>query len=234
MSVPPIDIKASDHLLRSDAQIARVLESLAARREVVTAELPGNRGRFTGRVIHADSVGQFITVSSTDDESARAALLGCARVPLSSRPGGWNIEFVAVDPCEVMHDGTPAIRLGYPDILSAHQRRQHVRHDVPTKVPLRCVADASGLTPFDAHITDISRGGIGVLHYSPDITLEPGTVLLGSHIEGPGGDSIAVNLQVRYSEMVTLPDGSSAHRSGFCFVNASDDVQRLIDAYDSH
>jgi len=161
-------------------------------------------------------------------------LLARARVTFISEPGDWHIEFVAVEPCEVMHDGTPAIRLRYPEILTIQQRRQNERHDVPPTVPLRCVADAGGITPFDAQIKDISFGGISVLLYPSDIMLEPGTVLVGSRIEVPGADSVTIDLEVRYSEAVTLPDGSPARCSGFRFVNAWDDVKKIIDAVDKH
>ncbi len=232
MSATPKNADTAGHLLRSSTEIARVLEALVARCEVVTAELPG--GPFTANIISADPGGQFIIVTATADESANAALLARARVTLVSEPGNWHIEFVAVEPCEVMHDGTPAIRLRYPEILTVQQRRQNARHDVPSTIPLRCVADAGGITPFDAQIRDISFGGINVLLYPSDITLEPGTVLVGSRIEVPGADSVTIDLEVRYSEVVTLPDGTSARCSGFRFVNTCDDVRRLIDAVDKH
>ena len=86
--------------------------------------------------------------------------------------------------------------------------------------------------PFDAKIREISFGGISALFYSADITLEPGTVLVGSRIEVPGLDPVTVDLEVRYSEVVTLPDGSRGHSSGFRFINPPDDLNRLIDSVD--
>ena len=50
-------------------------------------------------------------------------------------------------------------------------------------------------------------------------------------INGSGeDDSVTIDLEVRYSEVVTLADGSRARCSGFRFVNACDDVKKLIDA----
>lgn len=224
--------ETSSHLLRSSSQIARVLEALAVRRELVTTELPC--GLFAGRIIRADPGGQFIIVSTTTDESANVALLGRARVTFVSEPGDWHVEFVAVEPREAMHDGTRAIRLRYPEILSVLQRRRDTRLDVPPSVPLRCVADAGGITPFEAQIKNISLGGISVLVYSSDIMLEPGTVLVGSRIEVPGADFVTIDLEVRYSEGITLPDGRHAHSSGLRFVGARDDVTRLVEAVEEH
>lgn len=227
-AAPLKNAEASSHLLRSSSQIARVLEALAAKRELVTAELPG--GQFTAHIIRADPGGQFIIVTTTSDASINTALLDRARVTFVSEPGDWHVEFVAAEPREAMHDGSRAIRLRYPDVLSVLQRRRNLRHDVSPSASLRCVADAGGVTPFDAQIKNISLGGISVLLYSSDIMLEPGTVLLGSRIEVPGGaNSVTIDLEVRYSETITLPDGSHAHRSGFRFVDGWEDVKRLID-----
>ncbi|MCK9380524.1 MAG: flagellar brake protein [Sulfuritalea sp.] len=225
---------ASDHLLRSRIEIERVLDALVARREVVTAEIPGNRDPFTAQIIGADAKWGFIIVTMAADESANKALLARANVTFVSKPGGWHIEFVAAGPGEVIHKGIPAICLRYPDILAIQQRRQHDRHEVTSTALLRCVADAGGIMPFDAKIRDISFGGISALFYSADITLEPGTVLVGSRIEVPGLDSVTVDLEVRYSEVVTLPDGSHGHSSGFRFINPPDDLNKLIDAVGKH
>lgn len=223
----------NSHLLRLRSKIAPVLAMLAARRERVTVELPDNQGLFATHLVLADPVGESIIVAAAADEPLNSALLALARVTLVAEPDDWHIEFVGVEPCEVVHDGVAAIRLGYPEILTVQQRRQTERYDASPALVLRCVADAGGFAPFDAQIRDISMGGISVLLYPPDVMIEPGTVLVGSRIEVPGADPVTVDLEVRYSELVTLADGSRARCSGFRFLNAPDDVkQKLIDAMD--
>lgn len=234
MLTNPNEGKDTGHLLRSHGKIARVLEALAARREHVTAELSGEGDRFNANLVSADPSGQFIVVTASADEPANKALLASARVTLVSTPDDWQIEFVATEPCEVMHDGVPAIRLRYPEILSVQQRRQHPRRDVPSTLTLRCVADAGGIAPFDAQIKDLGVGGVSILIYSPEVMLEPGTVLVGCVIEVPRADSVTVDLEVRYSEAVVLADGSRARCSGCRFVNAPDEIQKLIDAVNTH
>lgn len=220
----------SSHLLRSRSKIAPVLEALATRRERVTAELPDNQGVFTTHIVRADAVGQFIILAAAD-EPINSAVLAAPRVTLVAKPDNWHIEFVGVEPNAIMHDGVAAIRFGYPEILTVQQRRQHERHDVPRTLVLHCVADAGGFAPFDAQIRDVSLGGLSVLLYPPEVMIEPGTVLVGSRIEVPGADAVTVDLEVRYSEIVTLEDGSRARCSGFRFLNAPDEVkQKLIDA----
>jgi len=229
--MPTTPGNTNSHLLRSRSKIAPVLEALAARRERVTVELPD--GLYTTHLVRADPIGEFIIVAAAADEALNSALLALARVTLVAEPDDWHIEFVGVEPSEVVHDGAAAIRLGYPEILSVQQRRQNERFDAPPVLVLRCVADAGGIAPFDAQIRDISMGGISVLLYPPDVMIEPGTVLAGSRIEVPGADTVTIDLEVRYSELVTLADGSRARCSGFRFLNATDEVkQKLIDAID--
>jgi len=221
------------HLLRTHSKIAPVLDALVARRERVTVELPDGRGLVDTLLVLADPIGDFIIVAAAADEALNSALLALGRVTLVAEPRDWHIEFVGVAPSAVVHDGVAAIRLRYPEILTVQQRRQDERFDASTALALHCVADAGGIAPFDAQIKDISLGGISVLLYPPDVMIEPGTVLVGSRIEIPGADTVTVDLEVRYSELVTLADGSRARCSGFRFVNAPEDLkQKLIDAID--
>ncbi len=231
MSTTADNADGAGHLLRSRSKIAPVLEALATRRDRVTAELPGSQDLFTTQLVLADPVGDFILIAAALDDALNSALLALARVTMVAQPDDWHIEFVGVEPSAVVHEGVAAIRLGYPEILTVQQRRQNERYDAAPAIVLRCVADAGGFAPFDAQIRDVSMGGISVLLYPPDVMIEPGTVLVGNRIEIPGADAVTVDLEVRYSELLTLEDGSRARCSGFRFLNASDEVKRqLIDA----
>jgi len=222
---------STNHLLRTRSKIAPVLEALVARRQAVSAELPGDQGVVGTHLLQADPVGDYIVIAAPADEALKSALLALGRVIMVAEPDGWHIEFVAVEPNEVVHDGIAAIRCSYPEILTVQQRRMTERFEAAPAVMLRCIADAGGFAPFDAQIRDVSKGGISVLLYPPDVMIEPGTVLVGSRIEIPGGDTITVDLEVRYSELMTLEDGRRARCSGFRFLNATDDVkQQLMDA----
>lgn len=231
--MPPNLEKAdhSSHLLRSRSKIAPVLEALAARRQSVTVELPEGQGVVRTQLLVADAVGDYILIAAAADATLNAALLALARATLVAEPQDWHIEFVGIEPNAIEHEGAAAVRLRYPEVLSVQQRRQDERHDATPVLMLRCVADAGGFAPFDAKIKDVSFGGMSVLVYPPDVMIEPGTVLAGSRIEIPGAGAVTVDLEVRYSEIVTLYDGSRARCSGFRFLDAPDEIkQRLIDA----
>jgi hypothetical protein len=88
-------------------------------------------------------------------------------------------------------------------------------------------ADAAGITPFEALIVDLGLGGVGFLAYASTITLEPGTVLRGCRIVLPGGAECVTDLEVRYSQAVTLANGRRATRSGCRFLSACPQLAAL-------
>jgi c-di-GMP-binding flagellar brake protein YcgR len=138
------------------------------------------------------------------------------------------VEFVAAEPRLVRYKGQEAIRLRFPELMAGHQRRSEPRAAPTRELPLRCLADAGGVMSFDAHVIDISSGGVAVLLYHPGITLEPGTVLRGCVIEHPSLGPLSVDMEVRYSEPVRLKDGRRARRAGCRFVAPPAELKALI------
>ena len=231
MSTNLENTNSGSHLLRSRNKIAPVLAALAARRQRVGIELPEAQGLIDTQLLRADAAEDCIVIAAAADAALNAALLALARVTLVAEPDNWHIEFVGTGPSAAEHEGAAAVRLRFPEILSVQQRRQDERYDAMPTLMLHCLADAGGFAPFDAKIKDISFGGMSVLVYPPDVMIEPGTVLAGSRIVIPGAGEVTIDLEVRYSEMITLEDGSRARCSGFRFLNAPDEVKRqLLDA----
>lgn len=172
-----------------------------------------------------------IVLERSPVEAANAALLARARCTFHSELPGWHIEFVAAAPRATLHGDARAIELEFPQVLSSQQRRVHPRGEVKPPLALRCLADADGITPFEANVIDIGLDGISFLLYAYDIALEPGTVLRGCRIEVPGRGTCTADLEVRYSQPVTFPDGRHAMRSGCRFVNPTPEVLELARLY---
>ena len=112
-----------------------------------------------------------------------------------------------------------------------HPPREHPRVRVEPQVPLHCVADAGGITPFDAALVDISESGIGFITYAPDINLAPGTLLRGCRVGLPDGRTVEVDLEVRYSQPITADNGRPASRAGCRIVEPTTSLLTLIRQY---
>lgn len=207
----------------SAAEIARVLENVRTRGLLVTAYL--GEIIFQSLLLTVDARGGRLQIAPSPVREANKALFARARCAFHSELPGWHVEFVAARPHVAVHAGAKVIELEFPQVLSTHQRRAQPRADVRPRLVVRCLADAGGITPFEAAIVDISEGGIGFLAYPPDIVLEPGTILRRCRIALPEGSEFEVDLEVRHSQPVTI-GRRRVMRSGCRFI---DPPQALID-----
>jgi c-di-GMP-binding flagellar brake protein YcgR len=230
VSSPP-DAAAAGVVTRNPEEIGRVLEALAARGEPLRALLGAGGLAFTSRLRFVDSGRSYIVLEPSPNESANAALLARPRASFRAMVESMHIEFAASDPERDAHEGAPAIRMRFPDVLTRVQRRASDRVALHPHPPLHLVADAAGVISFDGWMVDVSEGGIGFVQYAPAITLEPGTVLRGCRIRLPGGETVTADLEVRYSCPVALPGGRLALRSGCRFVNLSPEARQAIAAF---
>jgi c-di-GMP-binding flagellar brake protein YcgR len=217
-------------MLRTPEEIARVLNSLVMRGEPVVSDLNGGKLLFRSRLRFVDPGKAYIIVELSPDEAANRALLSRPRATFHAEPGGWRVEFAAANPKPTgAHEGAAGIRLHFPEIVAGHRRREDERAALAPQHELRCIVDEAGVMPFDGSMANVSKGGIGFLQYDPEISLEPGTVLKGCRIEGPGRESVVVDMEVRYSQLLTLADGRQVQSSGCRFLNLSPEETARIE-----
>jgi c-di-GMP-binding flagellar brake protein YcgR len=223
-------------MLRTPEEIARVLNSLAMRGEPIVSDLGGGKRLFRTRLRFVDPARSYIILELSDDDLANKALLARPRATFHAEPGGWRVEFAAADPKPTSaNEGAPGIILRFPEIAAGHRRRADERAELLPGKELRCVVDEAGVMPFDGTLSNLSKGGIGFLQYDPKISLEPGTVLKGCRIYGADGDSIVVDLEVRYSQLVDLPEGGQAESSGCRFLHLSpEETARIETMFELH
>ena len=217
-------------MLRTPEEISRILNSLVLRGEPLVCDLGGGQHLFRSRLRYVDPARAYLIIELSADDAANRALLARPRATFHAEPGGWRVEFAAGDPKPTApNEGAPGIKLRFPEIVAGHRRRTDERADLPSQRPLRCIVDEGGFMSFDASMANVSKSGIGFLQYDPGISLEPGTMLKGCRIEGPAGESIVVDMEVRYSQMVDLGEGKQARSSGCRFLNLSPEQTERIE-----
>ena len=217
-------------MLHLPEEISRVLNSLVMRGEPIVSDLGGGKQVFQSKLRFVDPARVYIILELSPDDAANRALLARSRATFHAEPGGWRVEFAAADPQPTSpQEGAPGIRLRFPEIIAGHRRRADVRADAPPQQELRCIVDEGGVMSFDGTMANVSKGGIGFLQYDPTISLEPGTVLKGCRIYSPSGDSIVVDMEVRYSQLVNLAHGRQVQSSGCRFLNLSAEESARIE-----
>lgn len=218
-------------LFRSHIEITRILRQLASDRAVLSAEVGDPGQLFLTRLLHVDPGGEFFVVAYSEERGANTALLKQAYVVFRVSDTRGHIEFAAAAPSETVFDGDPAVRFAVPQTLVRSHRREHPRFNVPSDASLRCIADSSGVAPFEARIVDVSRGGIGDMIYDPGVILAPGTVLRECKIIISGSETMVADLEVRYTVSILQPDGSPARRSGVKFLGEPKGIDALLNRF---
>jgi hypothetical protein len=223
--VNAIDKTQTGLMSRSATEIARVLDKAKREGAPLTAFFP--RLTFQAPLVHVDAKAGRILVERSPVEAANDAVLARPRCTFHCEMGGWHVEFVAAEPRAVVYRSRELIQCRFPELLASNPRRSHDRVRLKPPLPLRVQADAAGIMPFEALILDLGYGGVGFLVYASSITLEPGTVLRGCRIVLPGGAQCVTDLEVRYSQAITLPNGRRAMRSGCRFLSPSPELTAL-------
>jgi len=210
--------------MTTDAEIA-VLEALAAQGESLEAK---TAPPFRARLRLVDRKSRMLLLDRCADEAANTALLALPRAKLQIEWGEWRIAFVAGNPAPFPHEGTEAIRLDFPEAVQIGRRRIYPRTPGP-QPPLRCVAQIGDAVVFEAEVSDLSMGGVGLeISFDAD-ELEPGEVLTGCRLERPGGETVTVDLEVRHTTMD--PNRHRVARVGCRFVHLSPAAMALIAGY---
>ena len=197
---------------RSPAEIARVLGKAKADGVSVCAFFPSFT--FQAQLAIIDPRAGRIVLTRSPVEAANAAVLSRPRCTFHCEMGGWHIEFVAAEPRAVVFRRRSLIECRFPELIASNPRRSHDRVRLKSPMPLRVHADTRGIMPFEAMLLDFGLGGVAFLAYASSITLEPGTVLRGCRIAMPGGGECLADLEVRYTQAITMPNGKRALRSG--------------------
>ena len=222
---------AGNVLFRSQIEIGHILQSLASQGATLRASVENNEALFLTRLLHVDPDGGHIVISYSQEKPANDAMLAAKAAIFHGGIDKAYLEFVACQPSETVFEGINAVRLAFPAALLCTQRREHPRYRVAPSVPLRCIADSGGVTPFEAEIVDISLGGAGAMIYDSGIHLAKGTVLLNCKIVHPGGDALIADLEVCHTGTVSQSDGELACRSGFRFVQQPAGLEKFIEIF---
>ena len=215
-------------LTRSRMEIVAILDRIMRESRPLAAFLENGEQLMVTRLRHVDADEGCILVDYGFARLANRLLLECKLIVFHCESGRQHVQFSAALPRETVHDGNAVIRLDFPEYLLQHQHRHHPRSSIPPELQVKCMVECPGVLSFEMNVQDVSRGGIGMVTHSPNIRLAPGTVLPGCRIKHPMHPPIRVDLEIRYSTAMQLPDGSPMVRTGCRFAGDADQVAELV------
>ncbi len=217
-------------LVRSRIEITAILQMLVDGNQPLVSHHQVHDQMFIARLYRVCAEQNFIVVGYSDNKAANADVFAAASILFRANHPKGCVAFMAGNPVEYC-DPEQGIRFDFPEALSIEQRRVHKRIRVVPETRLNCLADAGGITPFDARIVDIGLSGVGFMVYDPAIKLQPGTVLSRCRIELSDGSVACVDIQVMNSVRLVLPDGSLASRAGCRFIGEPDKIDKLLKVF---
>lgn len=223
--------KPAELLTRSRIEIVAILGAVLRDNAPLTAYLENGEQLMVTRLLHLDPDEGYIVVDYGLSRPANQLLLHRKTITFHCESGRQHVQFAASVPRETVHDGKSAIRLYFPDYLLRRQHRRHPRFRIPPELQVKCRVECPGVLSFEMDVQDISRAGLGMVTHSPNITLEPGTVLPGCQIKHPLHPPICFDLEIRHSTVMQLPDGTPKVRTGCRFIGDADAVAELVSLF---
>ncbi len=146
-----------------------------------------------------------------------------------------RVQFMLRSFSQVEFGGRPAFRCALPDEVLRLQRREYFRLMTPVMRPLKCrvpipMPDGS-LKAYEAHVFDISGGGLGIAAPPEGIPFASGMQFPNCRIELPEVGFVTCTLEVRSIFDVTLKSGAHARHAGCGFVNIPGPMVNLVHRY---
>nr|WP_314901513.1 flagellar regulator YcgR PilZN domain-containing protein [uncultured Deefgea sp.] len=226
----PIQLKDPTPYLVSDPnQIDFTLKSLARKPELVCLYSDKHRQLFVLSAI-LDVNSENLIFDYGPDSELNQQLSTSNRIYCVSHLNSVHYQFELTNLQQVEFNNQPAFQSTIPSQILRLQRRDYYRLSVPLSTPLSCLIPI-GNEQAEISITDISLGGVGLLGYLPDISLEVGNTLKNCRIELPQMGVITADIEVCTSNDQILRNGIRTLRSGCRFLNLSGTGQTLLQRY---
>ena len=145
-----------------------------------------------------------------------------------------KIQFILRGVQRVETKDGPAFFAALPENVLRLQRREYYRLATPVARPLKCVVTFPAVNGesrvLEAHIGDISGGGLGLISIPLDISLETG-LELGCRMELPEVGVVNGRMVVRSTFESVTRSGIRSQRAGCEFVKLPGSMLTLIQRY---
>ncbi|MBM5572794.1 MULTISPECIES: flagellar brake protein [Deefgea] len=229
-SLTPIQFKdPSPYLVRDVDEIEFILKTLARKPELACLYVNNQRHTFVLSAILGCESGNLIFDYGPDlalNQQLASATAICCVSHLNSVHYQFDLNTIHT----IEYKNKPAFLASIPQQILRLQRRDFFRLSVPLSTPLSCLIPL-GDEQAEISIADISLGGLGLLGYFPDISLNVGNILKNCRIELPQIGVITSDIEVCTSTEQLLKNGIRTLRSGCRFLNLSGTGQTLLQRY---
>ena len=138
-------------------RVARLLEQLAKRHELLTAEIPGHPERYTTSIVNVGS--PYVLLDELMPTTGHPLLLAERTLQVTGKLDGIDIRFITTLEHVDKQDDMVTYHMNLPGQLEYRQRRMDYRAHIPMAQLLRVIIDSGDGTVVEGVLHDLSHGG---------------------------------------------------------------------------
>jgi c-di-GMP-binding flagellar brake protein YcgR len=222
----------SQYLLKSKSEMFAVFRGMVEHVSQVTMFFNEAKDMVLTSMIRYNDNGIFLDLGASADMNRKA--LEAKKLFCVTQLDKVKIQFILRGLQQAETKDGPAFFAALPDSVLRLQRREYYRLAAPIARPLKCVIPmptADGTNRIvEAHVGDISGGGLGVIAIPPDIPLESG-LELSCKIDLPEVGVVTGTIVVRSVFESVTRSGARVKRAGCEFVKLPGSMLTLIQRY---
>jgi len=222
----------SQYLLNSRSEMFAVFRGMVEHVSQVTLFFNEGRDMVLTSLISFNDNGLFMDLGASSEMNRKA--LEAKKIFCVTQLDKVKIQFILRGLQRVETGAGPAFFADLPDSVLRLQRREYYRLAAPIARPLKCViafpAANGERRMVEAHIGDISGGGLGIIAIPLDIPLETG-LDLNCKIDLPEVGVVAGTIVVRGVFESVARSGAKSRRAGCEFVKLPGPMLTRIQRY---
>jgi len=218
------------YLTKSRLEIRRIFNSIM--QQAATLSTPVGSDNLITSIIAVDEDEDYLLFDCAQKNQYDETVLEQERLFWSTSLEKIKIQFGCQPIGYIEHEGQRALKTEIPRELMRLQRREFYRMPTPVTSPIKCMLNtrkgATAVT-LELHLLDISCGGISVV--TPPEVFAPELGAAYSCLIDLPGKPLRAHVQARNAFMTTLDTGKVTERSGFAFVNLTENQLSTIQRY---
>lgn len=223
----------SQYMLKAKSEMFSVFRGLVEQVSQVTMFFNEGRDMVLTSLVSYDDNGLVLDFGASSEMNRKA--LEAEKLFCVTQLEKVKIQFILRGLRRVESGGRPAFQAPLPDSVLRLQRREYYRLSLPITRPLICKIPVTqeGKPPqiIEAHVADISGGGLGLIAIPLDVTLETGMEFANCKVDLPEVGLVTAKLQIRSVFESVTRSGVRSKRAGCQFVNLPGQMLTLIQRY---
>lgn len=223
----------SQFMLRTPKEVLVVLRGLLARIAQITVYF--NEGKDMLLTTLAEVADDHIVLDYGPGSEMNRKALAAEKHFCVTTLDKVRVQFILRAFAKTEHGGRAAFRAALPDEILRLQRREFFRLATPIARPLKCLVPiplaAGGLHLHEAHVFDISGGGVALSAPPAGIPFDIGMKFPNCRIELPEVGTVTATVEIRSLFEIVLRSGARVKRAGCEFVALPGPMLTLIQRY---